>query len=115
MADDPAETYIEMCERDIKSNEREIAKLKPQVAPLREAVSRAYDDMETARAFFESCERDFNVAVAARDRVTDQISHRKRILERDNDLLNKALRRRREDEKKAARRAAREAKRKAQA
>ena len=111
MADDPVMSHIEMCERDIKDNEREIAKLKPQVAPLQEAVSRAYDDMETARAFLESCERDFNAAAEARSRVTAQIDHREEILERDNNRLNSALRNRWEEEKKAARKAEREAKR----
>ena len=112
MADDPADKYLEMCERDIAENEREIKKMEPDLPPLQEAVRLAFKNMETAEQFHESCKRDFNDACAARERVTARIDHRKRILKRDNDLLNAALRRRREDEKKAARRAAREAKRK---
>ena len=107
MADDFMMSHIETCERDIKENEREIAKLKPQVEPLQEAVNKAYDDMEAARAFAESCERDFNDAVDARNGVTDHIDHREQILERDNNRLNAALRSRWEEEKKAARKAAR--------
>ena len=67
--------------------------------------------MEAAEAFFNSCEWDYEKAASARDRVAGHIAHRKRILKRDNDMLDKALRSRREDEKKAERKAAREAKR----
>lgn len=106
------EEYIESLEKSIKKREREIRKLEPQVGPLQDIVSARHADMETAHEFAKSCEGDFESAVWERDRVTGQISDKKKFLDRDNDLLNGALRRRREDELKKRKRASRQAKEK---
>ena len=104
------DSYIEGLERDIRRRERELKKLRPQVAPLQEEVTRRYDAMEAVEAFQKSCRADFHSAVFDRNRVTEQIEAKERHLKQDNDLLNSALRHRREEEKRAERRAKREAK-----
>ena len=101
---DHREEYILNLEKSIKEKEREIRELEPQVAPLQEIVTARHADMEVAQEFANSCEADFDAAYYARKKVEDRIDDRRKFLKRDNDLLNGALRRRREEELKERKR-----------